>query len=520
MSIKNRNKILIIDFGSQVTQLIARQIRELGVYCELINFVKFNNIKKLEDTIKGIVFSGGPKSTLSKNAPSINWKLIDRSVPVLGICYGHQLISNHFGGKTKYSKKKEFGNAFLYEKKKSILTKNFFKNKKNNVWMSHSDSVQVKPKNFNVIAYSKNSKYAILEHISKKIFSTQFHPEVFHTKNGKKIFENFLFSICKIKKNWTDNYKIKKMIREIETSVKKDEKVLCALSGGVDSSVLAHLLYKAIKKNLICVYVDTGFMRLGETLEIKKIFKKKFKNSFHIIDAKSSFFKKLQNISDPEKKRKIIGNTFINIFETFTKKITKIKYLAQGTLYPDLIESKSFSGSPTSIIKSHHNVGGLPKKMKLKLIEPFNEMFKEEVRKIGKKLKVNNFLIDRHPFPGPGLAIRIPGKIDKNKVRILQEADKIFIDELKARGIYNNIWQAFAVLLPVKTVGVMGDTRTYDFVCALRAVTSQDGMTADYYNFNHRDLSQISNRIINEVKGINRVVYDTTSKPPGTIEWE
>ena len=516
----NVKKIIIVDFGSQVTQLIARQIRELGVYCEMVNYKIFNNYKIDDTLVKGIVLSGGPKSTLHKSAPSINKKLINSSIPILGICYGHQLISNLFGGKTKYSKKKEFGSVTLFEKKKSKLTDGFFKNKKNIVWMSHSDSVQRKPKNFQVIAYSSNSKFAILEHNSKSIYSTQFHPEVYHTQNGKKIFKNFLFKICRINKEWTDNYKILRMIKTIRTSINKNEQVLCALSGGVDSSVLAHLLHKAIKKKLKCIYVDTGLMRAGETEEIRKIFKKKFNKSFYIINAKQLFYKKLNKVSDPEKKRKIIGKTFIQIFEKFTKKNKSIKYLAQGTLYPDLIESKSFSGSPTSVIKSHHNVGGLPKKMKLKLIEPFKEMFKDEVRKIGKILKVNKYLLDRHPFPGPGLAIRIPGEINQKKIEILKAADKIFIDELKKRNLYNDIWQAFAVLIPVKTVGVMGDSRTYDFVCALRAVTSIDGMTSDYFNFKNRDISEISNRIINEVPGINRVVYDITSKPPGTIEWE
>ena len=514
----NNEKILIIDFGSQVTQLIARRIRELGVYCDIISYQNFNKLSKLEN-VNGIVISGGAASISDIKSPDIKNLNILKEIPILAICYGHQLISKKFGGKVKRSKKQEFGRAELFLKKKSPLTNNFFVNKKNTVWMSHSDQVTKIGEGFEIVAYTKNSDCAITQNLKLKIFTVQFHPEVIHTINGQSIFKNFIFNICGSKKNWTNQSKLKKIISEIKLKV-GNSKVLCALSGGVDSSVLAHILYKALKQKVYCVYIDTGLMRKNESSEIIKIYKKKFKKNFIYLNKENIFLEKLKNIKDPEIKRKIIGRTFIKVFENLSKKMKNIKYLAQGTLYPDVIERQSFSGSPTSKIKSHHNVGGLPKKLSFDLVEPFREMFKDEVRVLGKKMNISNTILDRHPFPGPGLAIRILGAINRDKIKILQNIDEIFIRELKKRNLYSKIWQAFAVLLPVKTVGVMGDMRTYSYVCSLRAVTSIDGMTADYFNFNHKDLSQISNMIVNEVNGVNRVVYDITSKPPGTIEWE
>ena len=515
----NKEKIIIIDFGSQVTKLIARRIRDLGVFSEIITIKELYKIKNYNN-IRGIILSGGPSTVTKKKYPTIPRVILSIKVPILGICYGLQLITKLFGGSIKSLKKKrEFGRAILIKKKNSLLTKNFFDSKKQSVWMSHQDAVIGMPKGFKKIASTADSKLTIIENTLKKIYGIQFHPEITHTNNGKKIFKNFLFLICKIKKRWRIASEKNRLINEIKNTVKKD-KVICALSGGVDSGVVALLINKAIKKNLICIMVDTGLMRKDEFKYSYQIFKKKYKLNIKLINASKIYYKKLKNISDPEKKRKIIGNLFIKIFEKEARKIKNIKYLAQGTLYPDVVESRSATGSQSSKIKSHHNVGGLPKKMNLKLIEPLKEFFKDEVRIIGKSLNLANEIKNKHPFPGPGLAIRIIGKITPHKIKILQEADHIYISELINQKLYQKIWQAYAALLPVKTVGVMGDSRTYEYTCLLRAVTSEDGMSADYFNFPKDFLDKISNKIINGVPGINRVVYDITSKPPSTIELE
>ncbi len=513
-----REKILIIDFGSQVTKLIARRVREFGVYSEIITPEKIFNLTDFSK-IKGFILSGGPSSVTKNKFQTVPKKIFSKKIPILGICYGLQLIAKMHGGKIKTSKKRrEFGRAVISQKRKSPLTKNFFQLKKT-VWMSHEDAVIKLPKNFKTVASTKNSKFTIIENIKKNIYGVQFHPEVTHTENGNQIFKNFIFSICKMKKNWSLASQKNKIIQDIKKEVKK-ERVICALSGGVDSSVAALLINRAIKRNLICIMVDTGLMRKNEFKHTFKIFKNEYKLNVRLIDASKIFLKKLKNIKDPEKKRKIIGNLFVNIFEKESKKIKNVKFLAQGTLYPDIIESRSSTGSKTSKIKSHHNVGGLPKKMSLKLIEPLKEFFKDEVRILGKSLGLTKKILYRHPFPGPGLGIRIIGSIEKEKIRILQEVDHIYINELINCGLYSKIWQAYAALLPIKTVGVMGDSRTYEHTCLLRAVTSEDGMTADYFSFPKHFLDKISNKIVNNVKGINRVVYDITSKPPSTIELE
>ena len=515
----NKDKIVIIDFGSQVTKLIARRIREYSVLSEILTLKDLKK-KNIFYNVKGIILSGGP-STVTKNSfPKIPNEIFNLNIPILGICYGFQLITKQLKGKVRANiKKREFGRATLIKKKNSLLTKNFFNNNKSIVWMSHQDSVYKLPVGFSTIASTPESPMTIVENNKRKIYGIQFHPEVTHTQNGDIIFKNFIFNICKAKKKWKLELEKRRIIKEIKQKVQKD-KVICALSGGVDSSVVALLVQKAIGKNLKCIMVDTGLMRKNEFTTSFRIFRNKYKLNVKMINSSKQYFKKLKNITDPEKKRKIIGNLFIKLFEKEAKLFKNVKFLAQGTLYPDIIESRSATGSKTSKIKSHHNVGGLPKKMNLKLIEPLKEFFKDEVRQLGNSLGLVKTILKKHPFPGPGLAIRIVGNITPEKVKILQEADYIFIQELIKNNLYDKIWQAYAALLPVKTVGVMGDSRTYEYICLIRAVVSEDGMTADYFNFPKIFLDKISNKIINGVKGINRVVYDITSKPPSTIELE
>jgi len=522
--LKKTDLVLILDFGSQYTQLIARKTRELKVYSEIhpfnLNIKKFFKDKSKNFNIRGIILSGGPASVLSIDSPKISKADIDfilkNKIPILGICYGFQLLCHLFKGKLHSSTQRQYGHTKIYVFKDSELFKGI--NNQLTVWMSHGDSIDSLPEKFEASSKSVDRIICSFESERFRIYGVQFHPEVHHTESGRNILYNYLFGICKIKNLFEPESFIELKIEEIKRQTGKN-KVILALSGGVDSSVAAILVYRAIVENLICIHIDNGLMRKDESRKVIDLFKKHYKLNLIFVDASELFLIKLKNIFDPEQKRKIIGKTFIEVFEKEAKKIKDAKFLVQGTLYPDVIESVSFKG-PSSTIKSHHNVGGLPEKMKLKLIEPLRELFKDEVREIGVKLGLPRHFIFRHPFPGPGLAIRILSDVSKEKVDLLREVDDIYISELKKYYLYEKIWQAFAVLLPVQTVGVMGDERSYENVIALRAVTSTDGMTADFYNFDKDFLTNISSKIINSVKGVNRVVYDISSKPPATIEWE
>ncbi|MBI9073263.1 MAG: glutamine-hydrolyzing GMP synthase [Melioribacteraceae bacterium] len=515
MQMIHLNDILILDFGSQYTQLIARRIRESKVYSEIHpHSFSIEKIKELNP--KGIILSGGPMSAFEEDSPQVNSEIFKLGVPVLGICYGMQLVTLEYGGVVEPAEHREYGKASLQIAGESKL----FENVKDNstVWMSHGDYITKLPEGFKVDAKSENSPICAISNPAKNIYGVQFHPEVAHTLEGKAIIDNFLFNICKCKADWTPENFIQSSVEEIKNKI-GGKKAICALSGGVDSSVAAILVKKAIGENLICIHVDTGMMRKNESADIVKMFNDNYDLHIISIDASEMFLSRLEGVTEPEKKRKIIGNTFIDVFEEEAKKYGEIDYLIQGTLYPDVIESVSVKGQSVTI-KTHHNVGGLPEKMDMSLIEPFRELFKDEVRAIGYELGLPKEFIARHPFPGPGLAVRVLSDITKDKLDVLREADAIYIDEMQAAGIYDDIWQAFAVLLPVQTVGVMGDKRTYENVIALRAVTSTDGMTADWFRFDYDFLENVSNKIIRSVRGVNRVCYDISSKPPSTIEWE
>ena len=507
--------ILILDFGSQFTQLIARRVRELNVYCEIHPFnISYEKIESFN--AKGIILSGGPSSVYASDAPIPDKRIYELGVPILGICYGLQLIAFQNGGEVNKAPRREFGRAQLLIDNSEDIFKGL--SSSTEVWMSHGDEATKIPLGFEKIAHSENAGICAIRNAEKKIFGIQFHPEVVHSKDGKAVINNFIKGICGCTGNWNADSFIESAIADIRAVV-GTKKVLCALSGGVDSSVAAVLLHKAIGEQLFCIHIDNGLMRHGESEQVIKTFRDEYHIALDFVDGTELFLERLKGVSEPELKRKIIGKAFIDIFEQEAKKVSGAEFLAQGTLYPDVIESVSFKG-PSQTIKSHHNVGGLPEKMNLKLIEPFRELFKDEVRAVGRKLGLSDYLIERHPFPGPGLAIRLLGDITQKRLEILKDADEIFISELRKQNLYNSVWQAFVVLLPVQSVGVMGDERTYENVAAVRAVTSVDGMTADWAHLPYEFLAHVSNRIINEVRGINRVVYDISSKPPATIEWE
>ncbi len=508
--------ILIIDFGSQYNQLIARRVREARVYCQIeppgISLAQIRAVSP-----EGIILSGGPASIYEKGSPRVDPGVFDLGIPVLGICYGMQYMVDALGGEVKKAEKREYGFAELHVKDAAGIFEGI--EEQTRCWMSHGDTIRRVPRGFKITASTPNTRVAAAENAGKKFFGFQFHPEVVHTPKGKNMLRSFLFRICGCRKTWTMKSFIRESVREIKSMV-GDKKVILGLSGGVDSSVAALLIHRAIGKQLTCIFVDNGLLRQDEAEQVKGLFRKHFKVNLRFISARRQFLNRLKKVMDPEKKRKIIGRTFIEAFENEARKLRGVKFLAQGTLYPDIIESRSVFGGPSAVIKSHHNVGGLPRKMRLKLIEPLKHLFKDEVRVLGEELGLPEELIWRQPFPGPGLSIRIISDVTQARLSILRKVDAILLEEIRDSGLYKKLWQSFAVLLPLKSVGIMGDQRTYEHIVAIRAVTSTDAMTADWAKLPHALLGRISNRIINEVRGVNRVVYDISSKPPSTIEWE
>jgi GMP synthase (glutamine-hydrolysing) len=512
----HRDWIGILDFGSQYTHLIARRIRECGVYSEILPY-NIDAQKLLSKRPNALILSGGPASVVARKSPKCDENIFNIGIPLLGICYGAQLMAKALGGSVAKAKAREYGKATLNVKSTETLFKGLAQ--KEIVWMSHGDKIITLPRKFRIIGSTENAQVAAMGDKARKFYGLQFHPEVVHTPKGKKILSNFVFSIAGCKKSWDMHSFVQNSIQMLRNRI-KEEKVLCALSGGVDSSVLTMLLHKAIGKNLVAIFIDNGLLRKDETALVKKRFKDYYHLNLRVVNAQNIFLKALQGVRNPEQKRKIIGKLFIQVFEKEAKKLGRIKFLAQGTLYPDVIESRSPIGGPSATIKTHHNVGGLPAQLKFELIEPLRDLFKDEVRLAGKELGLPNDIVFRQPFPGPGLAVRVIGAITKERLNILQQADWLLIDEIKRAKLYQKLWQSFCVLLPVKTVGVMGDKRTYENAVAIRAVTSEDAMTAHWARLPYELLEKVSNRIINEVKGINRVVYDISSKPPSTIEWE